>query len=78
MYVTGSLPVPPELVRAIGVPTILYPRLSPVIVNDDDAAVKVNEAVPVCAPWVAVTTHVPAAVAVSDDALTAHPSVVVA
>ena len=73
MYVTGSLPVPPELVRAIGVPTSLYPRLSPVIVNDDDAAVKVNEAVPVCAPWVAVTTHVPAAVAVSDESVTLHP-----
>jgi hypothetical protein len=42
------------------------------------AAVKVNVAVPVCVPWVAVTAHVAGPVAVSDAALTAHPSVVVA
>jgi hypothetical protein len=42
------------------------------------AAVKVNVAVPVCVPWVAVTAHVAGPVEVSDAALTAHPSVVVA
>jgi hypothetical protein len=33
---------------------------------------KVNVAVPVCVPWVAVTVHVPAAVAVSDESVTLH------
>ena len=42
-------------------------------------AVKVNVAVPVCAPWaaVAVTAHVPAADAVSDVPDTLHPVVAV-
>ncbi|CAB4987231.1 unannotated protein [freshwater metagenome] len=56
--------MPPALVRAIGVPTAAVAGV-PVIVNDD-AAVKVNEAVPVFSPAVAFTTHVPAAVAVSE------------
>ena len=71
LYLTGSVPVPPALVRAIGVPSTAVAGV-PIIVNDDDAAVKVNEAVPVFSPWVAVTTHVPAAVAVSDESVTTH------
>ena len=35
-------------------------------------------AVPVCVSWVAVTVHVPAAVAVSDTPVTRHPVLVVA
>jgi hypothetical protein len=38
---------------------------------------KVNVAVPVCVPLVAVTAHVPAAVAVSDESVIAHPVLVV-
>jgi hypothetical protein len=40
-------------------------------------AVKVNEAVPVCVPWVAVTVQVPATVAVSEASVTAQPVLVV-
>jgi hypothetical protein len=37
------------------------------------AAMKVNEAVPVCVPWVTVTVQVPATVAVSEALVTAQP-----
>ncbi|MCX6414966.1 MAG: hypothetical protein NTU77_10260 [Actinobacteria bacterium] len=75
-YLTASVPVPPALFSAIDVPTAAVAGV-PVTVNDDVAAVKVV-AVPVCAPWVAVTAHVPAAVAVSDVPDTRHPVLVVA
>jgi hypothetical protein len=39
---------------------------------------KVNVAVALCVPLVAVTAHVPAAVAVSDEPVTRHPVLVVA
>jgi hypothetical protein len=38
------------------------------------AAMKVNEAVPVCVPWVTVTVQVPAALALSDVPLTVQAS----
>ncbi|CAB4987216.1 unannotated protein [freshwater metagenome] len=63
--------MPPALVSAIGVPHTAVAGV-PMIVNGDDVAVKVNEAVPVFSRWVAVTTHVPAAVAVSDESVTLH------
>ncbi|MCX6414965.1 MAG: hypothetical protein NTU77_10255 [Actinobacteria bacterium] len=71
--------MPPALVRTIAVPTAAVAGV-PFTVNDDDnvnGIAKVNEAVPVCAPWVAVTTHVPGAVAVSDESVTLHPALAV-
>ena len=70
------VPVPPALYRAIVVPTAAFSG-RPATVNGG-AAVKVNEAVPVCVPRVAVTLHVPASVAVSDVPVTWHPVLVVA
>ena len=70
------VPVPPALYRAIVVPTTAFSGL-PVTVNGG-AAVKVNVALPVCVPLVAVTVHVPAEVAVSDVPVTRHPVLVVA
>ena len=78
-YLTGSVPVPPALVRAIGVPNTAVVGV-PDTVNDDDKVkgiANVKVAVPVCVPWVAVTVHVPAVVAVSDESVTLHPALVV-
>jgi hypothetical protein len=76
-YSTVSIPVPPALVRAMAVSTAAVVGVPIIVKEDDEAAVKVNEAVPVCAPWVAVTTHVPAVVAVSDESVTLHPALAV-
>jgi hypothetical protein len=73
--VTVVVPVPPALYRAIAVPTAAFSGL-PVTVNGG-AAVKVNEAVPVSVPLVAITTHVPRSVAVSESPSTTHPVLVV-
>jgi hypothetical protein len=51
-YLTASVPVPPALVRAIGVPTAAVVGV-PDTVNDDDnvkGIANVNVAVPVCVP----------------------------
>jgi hypothetical protein len=69
--VTVTLPSPAAPVGAAGVP-------GADTVNDDVAAVNVNMAVPVCVPWVAVTAHLPAAVAVSDVPVTTQSVPVVA
>jgi len=73
-YSTVSVPVPPALVRAMAVSTAAVVGVPIIVKEDDEAAVKANEAVPVCVPWVAVTTHVPAVVAVSDESVTLHPA----
>ena len=70
------VPVPPALDRAIVNPTAAFSG-RPATVKGG-AAVKVNVALPVCVPLVAVTVHVPAEVAVSDVPVTRHPVLVVA
>jgi hypothetical protein len=65
--VTVTLPSPTTTVGTGGLPGA-----------DTVAAVNVNVAVPVCVPLVAVTAHVPGAVAVSDESVIAHPLLVVA
>jgi hypothetical protein len=60
---------------AVWGPIVPYP---PYELNVTVTAVKVNVAVPVCVPLVAVTAHVPAAVAVSDVPVTAQSVLVVA
>jgi hypothetical protein len=73
--VTVVVPVPPALDRRNADPTTTLSGL-PVTVNGG-AAVKVNEAVPVCVPLVAITAHVPGSAAVREEPSTAHPVLVV-
>ena len=75
MKTTSPEPGLPSKNKAIGspaVPSNVVPDTQKVSVITNDGSVKVNEAVPVLSPWVAVTTHVPAAVAVSDESVTLH------
>ena len=78
-----TLPVgePPALYKVIVVPTAAVAGF-PVTVNvGDPAGRKVNEVVAVClpcVPLVAITVHVPAAVAVRELPVTTHPVLVVA
>ena len=77
MKTTSPEPGLPSKNKAIGspaVPSNVVPDTQKVSVITNDGSVKVNEAVPVLSPWVAVTTHVPAAVAVSDESVTLHPA----
>lgn len=85
--VTWPVPDPPAVVSVIGVPTVPVMVVFDTVSVAAAAAVKMKLAVPVCAyvstllsatgTWVAVTTQVPATVAVRNVPVTVHPVLVV-
>ena len=88
--VTWPVPDAPAVVSVIGVPTVPVMVVFDTVSVAAAAAVKMKRAVPVCAyvsslrspatgtcTWVAVTTQVPATVAVRTVPVTVHPVLVV-